>query len=321
MNELISIIVPIYNVEKYLEKCIESLLNQTYKNIEILLIDDGATDRCPQICDKYMEKDKRIKVIHKDNGGLSDARNVGIEIANGKYIGFVDSDDYVEKDMYEFLYKNIKENNADIAICGRYINNADGRQIIDANPNLFIIMDTKEALINLNSYKGFDMSACDKIYKKELFENIRFPFGKKCEDYYTMYKVFDKANKIIYNSNPKYHYFQRENSISRNSYISNAYIEASLSQLEFFKKNHPDIEYTARTSYVFANIAQFNKYVNYNIICPKNIKEKLKYEVRKNIKYIVINKNISKFKKMQAYIFSFNINIYKYIYLLMKNRK
>ena len=119
-EELISVILPIYNVEKYLEKCLKSVINQTYKNLEIILVDDGSKDNSPQICDEYAVKDKRIVVIHKSNGGLSDARNAGIEIAKGKYITLIDSDDYVELEMYEKLYNKAISDNLDIAICGNY---------------------------------------------------------------------------------------------------------------------------------------------------------------------------------------------------------
>ena len=116
MEDLISVVVPIYNVENYIKKCVDSILSQTYKNLEIILVDDGSPDNCPQICDEYAQKDNRIKVIHKENGGLSDARNAGIDISKGKFITFIDSDDYIEKDYVEVLYNSIKENASDMAI-------------------------------------------------------------------------------------------------------------------------------------------------------------------------------------------------------------
>ena len=126
---LISVIVPIYKVEKYLNKCVKSIINQTYKNLEIILVDDGSPDNCGKICDKLAERDDRIRIIHKKNGGLSSARNAGIEIANGEYIGFVDSDDYIDNDMFETLYNNIKDNNADLSIIGYQIETIDNKVI------------------------------------------------------------------------------------------------------------------------------------------------------------------------------------------------
>ena len=121
MNELISVIVPIYNVEKYLERCLDSIIKQTYKNLDIILVDDGSIDNSTKICDEYVKKDSRIKVIHKENGGLSDARNVGIDNSDGKYICFIDSDDYIELDMIENLYDGIVKNNANICCCGKLL--------------------------------------------------------------------------------------------------------------------------------------------------------------------------------------------------------
>ena len=123
----VSIVVPIYNVEKYLEQCIDSIINQTLKEIEIILVDDGSPDNCPQICDDYVKKDSRIKVVHKTNGGLSSARNAGIEIATGDYIGFVDSDDYIELDMYEKMYNIAIENNVDFVMSDYYSVSNEGK--------------------------------------------------------------------------------------------------------------------------------------------------------------------------------------------------
>ena len=135
---IVSVIVPVFNVEKYLDKCIESLIKQKLKDIEIILVDDGSTDLSGKICDEWKTKDSRIQVIHKKNGGLSDARNVGVELAKGKYIGFVDSDDYVSDDMFQILYQNIEKENADISICGMYHCYAD-KIITKANEGYMVI--------------------------------------------------------------------------------------------------------------------------------------------------------------------------------------
>ena len=304
MNDLISIIVPIYNVKNYIEKCVNSLISQTYKNIEILLIDDGSTDDSPILCDKLKEKDSRIYVYHKKNGGLSDARNYGIERAKGKYLSFIDGDDYIDEDMIEFLYSELKENNCDISICGKYLNYENGTQIDVNNSKEKIIMDKKQALIYINSFKGFDMSACDKLYKKDLFNDISFPYGKKCEDFYTMYKLFDKCdNKIVYNAVSKYHYYQRNDSISRNSTIDHSYVDASLSQLDFFMQKYPELLFAAQTMNVFANLSLYNKYLKYNIKCSKKEVKEIRKVVKKNILVILKNKYIPNYKKIQAVCF------------------
>lgn len=209
----ISVIVAIYNVEKYLNKCIDSILNQTFKNLEIILIDDGSTDSCPKICDEYLKKDSRIKVIHKKNGGLSDARNTGIKLATGDYIGFVDGDDYVKNSLYETLYNACVNNNCEIAVCG-LIRKYSDREVF-SQTNQEIIFDKNEAFENLILGNYFHDYAVDKLYKKDLFNGIEYPVGKIYEDVYTTYKLLYKANRVIYLDVPLYYYVQRNDSILR----------------------------------------------------------------------------------------------------------
>lgn len=212
MEELISIIVPVYNVEEYLEKCVESIINQTYKNIEIILVDDGATDNSGKICDELGKRDNRIKVIHKVNGGLSDARNAGLKIAKGEYIGFVDSDDYIAEDMFETLYNLNKKYNSEISIVsfyeiykGKVIGVRDSKNLEE----LTKIEAIRELLIdtNIQSY------AWNKLFKKELFEGLEFPTNKNFEDIATTLLLFEKANKVVLLEDPKYYYVRRDNSI------------------------------------------------------------------------------------------------------------
>lgn len=212
MNDLISIIVPIYNVEKYLQKCIQSIINQTYKNIEIILVDDGSKDNSGKICDEFKQIDNRIKVIHKENGGLSDARNAGLKIAKGEYIGFVDSDDYIAQDMFETLYKLAKENNADISIVSFY-EIYNGKVIGVRDFKSLEEMDKIEAMKELLIDTKIQSYAWNKLFKKELFENIEFPTNKNFEDIATTLLLFEKANKVMLLEDPKYYYVRRDNSI------------------------------------------------------------------------------------------------------------
>ena len=150
---LISVIVPIYNVEKYLDRCVDSIINQTYKNLEIILVDDGSPDNCPQMCDDYAKKDSRIKVVHKENGGLSDARNVGMEVATGEYVSFIDSDDYISLDFYETLLETIVDNDSDIVECGVvkfYEDNSFDKYSDDLKVTNYDTVDGLEGLINEN---------------------------------------------------------------------------------------------------------------------------------------------------------------------------
>lgn len=212
MNELISVVVPIYNVEKYLKSCIDSIINQTYKNLEIILVDDGGTDKCPHICDEYENKDQRIKVIHKENGGLSDARNAGIKQAKGQYISFVDSDDDISPYMYNKLYKNIKQYNADISVCN-YVFIYDGNKYNQGKTNQTISMTSEEALDMLYDTNKYGNFAWNKLYKTTLFNDIKFPYGKKYEDIFVMHELYNKANKLVFLDEGLYNYYSRESSI------------------------------------------------------------------------------------------------------------
>lgn len=209
---LISIIVPIFKVEKELPQCIDSLINQTYKNIEIILVDDGSPDKCPAICDEYAKFDKRIRVIHKTNGGLSDARNTGIDVAVGEYIGFVDSDDYIDSQMFERLYYAAVENNCDISECYSISFNDETVPTAEYNNNV-LLLDPLKWLTESN-LKGFlNCVAWNKLYKKNLFNDIRYPKGKLNEDEATTYKLIYKSKKIARLSDKLYFYRKRSGSI------------------------------------------------------------------------------------------------------------
>lgn len=216
MEEKVSIIVPVYNVEKYLEKCLESIIMQSYYNLEILIIDDGSTDNSLNICYRYRDMDQRVYVIHKKNGGLSDARNVGIKNSTGKYICFVDSDDYIEKEYVKRMYQQIEENTADICCCGKIIESTKKSFCVNAGTDF--VVNSKEALKYYLLKNEIDNSAVDKLYRKELFEEIKFPVGRYYEDIGTIYKVFLKADKIVHIKDPLYHYVMRKGSISHEDY-------------------------------------------------------------------------------------------------------
>ncbi len=208
MKEIISVIIPIYNMEKYLTRCLDSVINETYKNLEILLINDGSTDNSEKICLEYAEKDKRIKYFYKENGGQGSARNMGLDIATGDYIAFVDSDDFIELDMYEILMNNIKQYDADISCCDgicSFDRVSHDKKIREFNNNEIM----RE---HLNNNKGTGHSPCDKLYRSVIFNDIRFPKMRAFEDCATIYKVFAKAQKVVYQNVELYHYIERESS-------------------------------------------------------------------------------------------------------------
>lgn len=249
--ELISVIVPIFNVEKYLNRCIESLLNQTYKNIELILVDDGSTDRCGEICDMYAIKDSRVKVIHKKNGGLSDARNVGLNIARGYYISFVDSDDWVHSDYLKLMYEYLVNNNADICECDILITSNFVTEITDTiiTTDLY---DTKSALRELIKDTVFHQHVWNKLYKKESINGIKFPIGKINEDEFWTYKVFGNCNRIVKLNKVLYYYFQRNTSIMGSKY--------NLNRLDALKAKSLRQSYIQEFFPSLVNIAKVNFY-------------------------------------------------------------
>ncbi len=266
---LISIIVPVYKVEKYIHKCIESILNQTYDKLEIILIDDGSPDSCPKICDDYALRDNRIKVIHQKNQGLSSARNKGIELAKGEYIGFVDSDDYIEPSMFQDLYNTIVENNADISICNFYvINNKSKEKTVKnglKNKQYNKIEALKEILLD-NEIQSY---AWNKLYKRELFENVKYPVGKKYEDIGTTFYLFEKSNRIQYIGKPEYNYLNREDSIvfNYNEQTIIDYIDIIIERYKYVEKKYDALKkynfyYLAKTLITAFNDA--NSLININ---------------------------------------------------------
>lgn len=280
--KLISVIIPVYNVEKYIQRCIESIIDQTYKNIEIILVDDGSTDSSGKICDSYQVKDKRIKVIHKKNGGLSDARNAGITCSTGEYIAFVDSDDLVDKSYIEFLFKLISEEDSDIAVC-RYKRFTDLLEVknSDRNDNNIIYNGMQALEVLLYQPEKIPQSANAKMYRRELFDGILYPVGRLNEDIGTTYKLFYKAKKIAYNSSQYYFYFQRMDGIVRTK-ISNRTrdaIDFSEEILAFVKANMPQIE-KAAICYAFAQNIQ----VLIKLPYEDNIYRELAEEIKSNIK-------------------------------------
>lgn len=234
---MISIIVPVYRVEEYIKECIDSILAQTYTDLEIILVDDGSPDNCGNICEDYSKKDERIKVIHKSNGGLSDARNAGIKAAKGEYIGFVDSDDWIEPNMYETLYKACSTNNADIAICGFYRDYTDKSiACVKFNNEIITGDDAVKKLIDGSQIQDH---AWAKLYKTELWDNIDYPVGKNYEDVRTTYKTFIRAKRVCTVNKALYHYRQRAGSISKAGLDSNKleWLDAVYEQAGFLRNN------------------------------------------------------------------------------------
>lgn len=221
-DPLISVIVPVYHVEKYLTKCVDSICSQTYDNLEIILVDDGGDDMCPSICDEYKKIDSRIKVIHKKNGGLSDARNAGLDIATGQYLYFVDSDDYIDDHTIEFLYASIVANGSDIAVCEYVRVSEDGEKIHEKHVSGDVCcVYSRDEMFHL--YESDELSwligvAWNKLYKKSVFDTIRYPVGKIHEDDFVSHRIYSVVDKVTFVFKPLYFYLQRDSSIMGESF-------------------------------------------------------------------------------------------------------
>ena len=266
-NELISIVVPIYKTEEYLEKCIESIRDQTYKNLEIILVNDGSPDNSKEICEKYAKLDERIKLINKENGGLSDARNEGIKVAKGEYIGFVDSDDYIDEDMFEVLYNLITENNVDISMVS-YREIINGKVVrIPANDGKTIVYSKIEALKELLLNLDIENYAWNKLYKTKLFDGVTYPKGRNFEDIATTYKLFEKTDKIAYKSEPKYNYVKRGNSIVNTCTYDGLidYIFVTEDRYKYFAEKYPKLEKENDLAFVSNMVIIYRKSIVYNI--------------------------------------------------------
>lgn len=245
MEEIVSVVIPVYNVELYLERCIDSVIDQTYENLEIILVDDGSSDSSGKICDDYAKDDSRINVIHKKNGGLSDARNTGIDVATGMYIMFVDSDDWISRNCVELLIKALQWGKTQISACtyqktDRYREDAEIPEYINDYIEVWTIDD---AYRHLFFNKEIDNSACAKLYKRSLFKNIRFPVGKLYEDQFVTYKLFHIAQGVTYIGQRLYYYFDRPGSIQNEAFTIRKMdeLEAAQECVRFIDEIYPHL--------------------------------------------------------------------------------
>lgn len=245
---LISVIVPVYNVELYLNRCVDSIVNQTYQNLEIILVDDGSSDNSPFMCDAWAERDIRINVIHKVNGGLSDARNVGMSIAKGELMGFVDSDDWIAPEMYQLLYENMVENDSDISACGVKMVWEDDTlgKLLTVQGNY--IFDTKGAMEAIIRESMLKQPVWYKLYKSSLVQNISFPVGKCHEDVFWSYQAVGKARCVSVFDTPCYHYYQRNGSIMGDEYSLKRLdaLDAKRERLKYIELYFPQLIDTAK---------------------------------------------------------------------------
>ena len=250
MNSLISVIVPVFQVAQYLDRCVSSIVNQTYRNLEIILVDDGSPDACPQMCDEWAKRDDRIKVLHKENGGLSDARNAGLREAHGSLIGFVDSDDWIAPEMFERLKKAIDQDGSDIAACSIKMvweSNGEERMLTVQENCVLNRHEAQKELLNENKLK---QPACSKLYKRSTIGDVFFEKGKYHEDVYWSYQVTGNADKVSIIDYIGYYYWQRGNSIMGETYSLKRLdvIEAVCRRYEYIKVEFPELSTQAKRS-------------------------------------------------------------------------
>ncbi|UNL46187.1 glycosyltransferase [Lactobacillus amylovorus] len=302
MKYKVSIIVPVYNVDKYVEECIISLVHQTYRNIEIILVDDGSLDKSGKICDKWSQKDRRIKVIHKKNGGLSDARNVGIKKATGNYLAFVDGDDWVSINFIEKMLNSLIKYDADMAICKFARIFSDGSVNINShNPHKIELLNRKEFFVKLTEDTEITNHIWRKIYKKELFNNTAFPIGKNFEDIYLMPELVKKCQKIINLPDIEYYYRQNDEGIVKNINLKNVtdHFEANIKEDNSIIKQEPELKKYVQTWHVIKDFGLLEdlKFVKTNLKDIEFLKDKIIADVKRqkwNSNYLPI----STFKKI-----------------------
>lgn len=322
MEKLISIIVPVYKVEKYLDLCISSIVSQTYKNLEIILVDDGSPDNCPEICDEWVGKDCRVKVIHKENGGVSSARNAGLDIAAGEYIGFVDSDDYIEPDMYEILYNNILSYNADMCSCNF--------NCIDKEHNIYNLMkyknkviDTsKEIILNYLSDNFVDPCCHSKLYSSKIINNEKLRFEvniKNGEDFLFNYSFFKYSKKVVAIENSLYNYYcEREGSATNVvsydiicRWKNTKKVLLDLNDYDIYsvciKKYGSELLCCLRELLKSNNKAFIDKYYN-----------EITSEIKKYSKEFLELRNISKANKFSIKLISFSPKLFRIFYAFYK---
>lgn len=326
MNDLVSIIVPIYNVEKYLDKCINSIIAQTYNKLEIILVDDGSPDKCAKICDEYAEKESRIVVIHKENGGLSSARNAGLKIAKGDYISFVDSDDYIYKGMVEHMLQASVQNAADIVICDyktvyedekvnyENLEQCNTGKITDIGQN-----EAQVAYFNDDKKRKSLVVVWNKLYERRLFENIRFPEGRIHEDEAVTYRLLYKAKKIMYIKNGYYFYLERKGSIMASTFNKKRFqlFDAYIERLKFYEENNEKELYK---KVIFLYMHMLCQYAEWS----SKSETKNKDEINQYYHLLLNNLNLNNIEinlkeKVELWLFNY-FNVYKKLWKLNKGK-
>ena len=312
---LISIIVPVYKVEQYLSKCVDSILAQTYRNLEVFLVDDGSPDNCGAICDELAQKDSRIRVIHKENGGLSSARNAALEVAEGEYFGFVDSDDWIEPEMYETLLAGIRKFDAQMAYGGRYdIDGNTGEKTIGLCPQKEECISGMEMLGRVFLWEHCDSAAWDKLYHRSLFDGIRYPQGYNSEDIAIFYKLMERTDKVAMCNKPLYNYLHRPNSITTAKISDKTFhfLHHTDTIYPYIRRNHPELADRARYFHICAlvysvlmiDLASKEEQRKYADVCASRRKE-----LRSHLPFLITSSFYGKQERLTNILLALKIYI------------
>lgn len=320
----VSVIVPAYNIQDYIVKCLESIANQTYKNLEVIVVDDGSSDNTGELADEFAENDKRFIVIHKENGGVSSARNRGIDVASGDFIGFVDGDDTIENDMYEMLVNNAIKYDADISHCG-YKVVENNKETLFYGTEKFIIQDRKKGLINLFEGSLIEPSLCNKIFKSNIVGDIRLDESIKInEDLYFNVLLFNKSNKSVFEDKIKYNYMKRECSATTSSLNDVRRVTDPLKVYEMIVdlyKNDTDILPYAKKMELERNINIYNLLTLEKNMELKKLKNKIRHYIKLSKNEVKNNNKITKKTRFMVYGIIYMRFIYDLIYKLYFNKK
>lgn len=319
-NDLISVVIPVYNVVDYLDKCLSSVINQTYENLEIILVDDGSTDSSGKICDTYSKADSRIVSLHKSNGGLSDARNYGIERAHGKYITFIDSDDYIDLDCVEYLYNLIQKYQTLMSVCQHRVIFSNGK-IEDYGSLSDECLNAHDALERMLYHDVIDTSAWAKLYNRTLFKDICYPKGKVFEDIGTTYKFFIESKNIAIGYKSKYNYIMRNSSISRNSFSPSKFdlLEMTDKMATDVLKCYPDLDGAVLRRRVYARFSTLNNMLDISSYQDER-NEIIKF-IKGHKKEILNDPKTPKRDIIAIRLLSISFNLYRFVWKKYKKER
>lgn len=319
----VSVIIPVYNVSPYLVACLDSVCAQTLTDLEIILVDDGSADGSEKICDRYADRDERIRVIHKPNGGLSSARNTGIEAATSDWIGFIDSDDRIDPDMYELLYQDAQETGADLACCGIY-DCYKGRDPVRVSNPKRVVMTSEQAVQAVMEAKVATASAVTKLYRRELFEEVRYPVGKTSEDAFAIIKLLIRCRQVSVNTTQRYYYIHRAGSITSSSFNHRDLdtIEAWDQNFELVKERFPALIDTAQMRrclarfYILDELCKIDRPSDEDL----QIRNQIVDFLRDNKHFILDNPNFNATRKWAMRALAISYRLYRLIVRLTAHR-